>query len=95
METGELGGAPAALAGDDLKFPGRFGEGPDQDRLNDTALADGIGQFLQRFGVELPPGLLRISPDEFDREFLRSGRPPGLVGGRRLGLFQQGGKSSP
>ncbi len=58
---------PAAFAGDDLvqTLAGRV-RTHDQ-RLQHTATAQRIGQFLQGFGVEMTARLIRVGGDLFDR----------------------------
>ena len=59
LDPGLLGGAPAALAGDQLVAA--VGEGADEQRLNDAAGLDRGGQRRQRLLVELGPRLGRDS----------------------------------
>ena len=54
-QTRHAGGAPAALAGDDLIVAGL--QLPHRQRLDDAVLADGVRQIGQRVGVKLLPGL--------------------------------------
>src|SRR3954454_4014370 len=55
--------APTALAGDDHIIPTL---GPEQDRLEDAALADRVGELVERFLVELDARLVRVGPDPRD-----------------------------
>ena len=50
-ETDFLGGAPAAFAGDQFKGIENW---PNDKRLNNAALPDGIDQFGERFTLEIP-----------------------------------------
>ena len=59
LQAGLLGGAPAALAGDQLVAA--VGEGTDEQRLDDAAGLDRGGQGGQRVGVEMGPRLVRDS----------------------------------
>ena len=62
---GDLRGAPAALAGDELE-PAVV-DGPEQDRLEDAVLADGRGELLEGRLVERQARLLRVGLDAVDR----------------------------
>ena len=59
LQPGLLGGAPAALAGDQLVAA--VGEGADEQRLDDAAGLDRGGQGGQRLRVEVGPRLVRDS----------------------------------
>ncbi len=76
LEPGLLGGAPAALAGDQLVAA--VGEGADQQRLDDAAGLDRGGQGGQRLGVELGPRLAGVGFDQADRQFAQLA---GVAGG--------------
>ncbi len=64
LEFRELGRAPAALAGDQLVPASE--ERPDQNRLNDPASTDGVGQRQQCLLIELVARLIRVRPDQID-----------------------------
>src|SRR5690606_31538100 len=66
MELRLLRGAPAAFAGNQLVASA--GERPDDDRLNDPALGDRLGELFERGLVELPPRLLGMRLDRGDRK---------------------------
>ena len=68
LETGRLGGAKAALAGDELVAIDRFG---DEDRLEDAVLRDARGQRRQSLGIEALPGLMRVGLDPRGRDLDR------------------------
>jgi hypothetical protein len=55
-----LGGAPAALAGDDLEA---VSVETQQYRLEHSALGDRLGELVDRFLAELGPRLVGIGPD--------------------------------
>ena len=61
-----LGGAPAALAGDQLVAA--VGEGADQQRLDDAAGLDRGGEAGERLGVEVGARLVRVRLDQLDRQ---------------------------
>ena len=63
-----LGCAPAPFARDDLKFTRPILQGPQDQRLDHTLLADRVGKILQILLVEGPPGLVGIGMDAFDRD---------------------------
>ena len=64
LEARELGGAPAPLPGHELV--GAAGQRADQDRLQDAALAQRVGQRLQALLVEALARLVRVGPDDVD-----------------------------
>ncbi len=83
-----LRGAPAALSGDDLEPS--VAMRPKQDRLQDTALGNRIGELVDRLFLELDARLLGIGPDPADLDLADSAGPNGtaLCGRRRRhGLF--------
>ena len=66
-QAGRLRRAPAPLARDQVIDGGAVVLGASNDQgLQDTVLADRVGQFFQRVGRELVPGLLRVGPDAVD-----------------------------
>ena len=79
LEAGDLRGAPAALAGDELVRAA--GDRPHEHRLQHAALAQRAGERLERGVVERPPRLPGVRRDELDGEHragprARAPRPP-------------------
>ena len=72
LEPRLLGGAPAALAGDQLVAA--VGEGADQQRLDDAAGLDRGGERRQRLRVEVGPRLRGVRLDQ-RRPAARAARP--------------------
>ena len=68
VERRTLGGAPAALAGDDFIGVGLSGDGADQDRLQQAVMADRPRQLLQRRLVEMSPRLELAGAQDRDRQ---------------------------
>src|SRR5262249_43924394 len=68
VQLGDLGGAPAALAGDDLMHARPRRVRTHEDGLQDAVAADRLGQPLELPGIEIPPGLLRIRLELADRQ---------------------------
>ena len=66
------GGAPAALARDDLIVAGR--KAADRQRLDNAVLADGIGQILQSLFIEVAARLIGVGFDLRDGEVEVVGR---------------------
>ena len=64
VEAGELCGAPAALAGDQLVRAA--GHGADEHGLEHAALLEGLGQRDDRALVELLARLVRVRHDQLD-----------------------------
>ena len=62
VEAGLLGGAPAALAGDQLVAA--VVERADEQRLDDAAGLDRGGERVERLRVELGAGLVRVRLDQ-------------------------------
>jgi hypothetical protein len=87
MKIGPLRRAPTPLSGDDLIFAGRAGRRPHQDGLQNAVLRDRLGELLQFRLVEMAARLVRVAPDQLDRNFLARGRR-GLV--RRDGAANGG-----
>lgn len=85
-EFGELGGAPASLAGD--QGVGAVGLALDEERLEDAVLADAGGQFLEGRGVHARTGLERVGFDLVDgeREWRGDGGRWGRLAGRDEGI---------
>ena len=82
VEPGQLRGAPAALAGDQLVRAA--GDRAQQDGLEHAALAQRAGERDQRRLVEAPARLPRVRPDQVDRHLAELGvRRPVLVRRRR------------
>jgi hypothetical protein len=69
-EAGQLRGAPAAFAGDDLVALGarRAVDGADQDRLHDALGLDRGGQFGQRILIHVGARLVLAGLQAFDRQ---------------------------
>ena len=59
-QAGFLGRAPAAFAGDELELVVDL---PNDKRLDDAALPDGIDQLLERFALKFPARLERAGDD--------------------------------
>ena len=75
MQAGELRGAPAAFAGDDLVAVLRALHRPHHDRLDHAMLLDGTGEFAE-FGIgKRPARVARIWFEEFDRHLALVARP--------------------
>src|SRR5690606_7358076 len=66
VETGQLAGAPAAFAGDDLVAVGA--NWSHHDGLHDTLCPDRVGEFFQRFLIHVAARLVFAALDEFDRQ---------------------------
>src|SRR5690349_12237424 len=77
MQLRLLRGAPAALAGDQLVTPA--GERADDHRLDHPALADRVGELVERGFVEVAPRLLGMRLDRGDGE---AGEPFAALGRR-------------
>ncbi len=65
QQAGDLGRAPAALAGDQLVAV--RSDWADEDRLEDAVLADRGGELVERLLVEGEPGLRGVRLDVIDR----------------------------
>ena len=72
-ESGLPGGAPAALAGDDLV--GVRTERADQDRLEDAVLSDRGRQLVEGVLLEDEARLLGVGLDPLDMDDADAGRP--------------------
>ena len=80
VQAGELGGAPAAFAGDDLKAIRRALHRAHHDRLDDAVLLDGGGE-LSEFGIgKCPARVARIRFQKFDRHLALAARPVDMRG---------------
>ena len=87
-----LRGPPAALAGDDLVSVRDAGNGANDDRLDDPALLDRGGEFVELRIVEPLSRIARIGAQELDRRLARAARDLGM---RRVRPAQQGRESAP
>ena len=67
VQAGALGGAPAALAGDDLVGVGDARDRPHEDGLDDAALADRGGELVEFVVGEGFARIARVGAQEFDR----------------------------
>jgi hypothetical protein len=108
VQPGDLGGAQAALAHDELVVVLRVGDLAYDDRLEESHDADRLGQFLQSVLREVLARLARVRPDGFhgdlgemgagDRLELRAGRDArgAVAGPGRVagvgGLGRRGGR---
>ena len=70
-EAGRLGGAPTALARDQLI--GSVRDRPDDDRLDDTLNPDRLGEARERLGIEAPAWLEPVRPDRSHGELRQLG----------------------
>jgi hypothetical protein len=59
-QAGQLGGAPAAFAGDEFQVSAAFAH---DERLNDALLFDGVGEFAERFSGKILARLERAGDD--------------------------------
>ena len=75
MQAGALRGAPAPLAGDDLEGVFSVRRGPHDHRLNDAALFDRSGEFVEFVVAKTLARIIRIGAQEFDRRLARAGAP--------------------
>jgi hypothetical protein len=87
-----LGRPPAPLAGDDLVAPIKIRLGPDQQRLQNAALGDRIGQLLERRLVHLPARLERAWLQQIHRQALH---PRRVHARRRRRVPQQRRQTAP
>src|SRR5688572_2057977 len=78
MKLRLLGGAPAALARNQLVAPA--GERADDHRLDDPARGDRGGELLERGLVEMTARLIRVRLDRGDRQ---AGEAVARLAGRR------------
>ena len=87
MQLGELRGAPAALAGDDLETL-LVVRRPHQDRLQNAFFLDRIGQLFELARIEKAPWLEAVRLKECNRKHPRFGATVCRldIRGRRLGL---------
>src|SRR4051794_31154190 len=67
MEADQLGRAPAPLAGNDLVSVRQAGNGPNDDRLHDPALADRCSQAAEVAFGKLLARISRIRAEKLDR----------------------------
>jgi hypothetical protein len=85
QQPGNLCGAPAALAGDDLEA---LADAPDDDRLDDAVGADRLGQLLERRLIHLGARLARVGHEtvqvDLERRATRRLRGYRRRRGRRL-----------
>ena len=92
MELGDLGRAPAPLAGDDLMHAGPGWMNPDQERLQDAVAADRLCQGFELIGIEMPARLQRAGLELADGQMpLGTARPRR---GRGAGIPQQRGEAA-
>ena len=70
LDSGELGRAPAALAGDDLVLSIR--DRADHDGLHDTLGFNTLCQFLQGLWFHIPAGLVLATLDKVYRQNLQA-----------------------
>ena len=68
MQTRQLGRAPAAFAGDDLKLVSGGAQGPGHDRLQHALSLDGVRQLLQGGLIEVRPWLPGAALQEVHRQ---------------------------
>ena len=102
VQRHELGGAPAALAADDLvEAAVAAGLGADQDRLQHAVLADGIGELLKGRGLHGAARLEGAGFQHLDRQgadgAVRCCAAAALrrrAGRRRRGFAEQGGEAA-
>ena len=94
-QPGQLGRAPAPLAGDDLPHPVLAGLGPHQNGQQHPLVADRGGQFVQLGRVELFTGLVGIGLQALDRHHQDAARgDPATDGNAFADLFTQQGRQS-
>ena len=84
VEPRSLCRTPATLAGNDLEA---VAVRPKQDRLENTALGDRIGELIDRLFLELHPRLLRIRTDPANLNFAH----PACTGRRLVTLRRRDG----
>jgi hypothetical protein len=82
-QSGALRGLPAPLAHDQLVTP-RF-QFPDDDRLEQAELADGMGELGQRVLVEHGPRVAGVALDPLDPDLRVSRSARSSSHGRRRG----------
>ena len=92
VQACELGGAPPALAGDDLVSRSSARSGSYQQRLQDAALADRFSQRLEFGLVKSPPRLKRRRAEKLDRDVPACRRR--LLRGVRIRASAQEGRQS-
>ena len=68
VQAGALRGAPAALARDDLVGTGGAAQRAHRDRLDDAALLDGGGEFVELGGGEVAARIAGVGPQDLDRQ---------------------------
>ena len=73
VKTGRTGRSPAALSGDDLVAVGGSWARAYQQRLQDAAEPDRLGQFFQRCRIDTGSGLERIWLQQVERHVADSG----------------------
>ena len=74
MQARPLRGPPATFAGNDLISIRRAGDGADDDGLDDAALLDRGGEFVELRIVEALSRVARIGAQEFDRRLAGAAR---------------------
>ncbi len=74
VQPNSLRGAPAALAGDQLEIRRPVGDRPHEQGLDDTFLADRLGEPVQLGLGEHPARLQRRGPDRLDWHRVRPAR---------------------
>ena len=87
-----LRGPPAPLASDDLVSVRDASDGANDDRLDDPALLDGGGEFVELGIVETLSRIARIGAQELDRRLAGPARDLGVL---RVRPAQQGRESAP
>ena len=91
VQAGALRGAPPPFAGDDLVGVGDARHRPDDHRLDDAALADRGGEFVEFVVAERFARVARVRPQEFDRRAARAA----AAGGRLVaGVADQRGEAA-
>src|SRR5262249_37910732 len=85
--SGPLRGEPASLSRHEMESP--IGRGTQDNRLNYTARAYGIGQLFEGFFVDAAACLVRVGIDQIERDFMRA---PGNHGGLRCNRESSGQK---
>ena len=67
MQAGALGGPPAALASNDFEGIRQIWQAANDNRLDQSALPNGIRQFRKLGIIEDLSGVSRVGANEFDR----------------------------
>ena len=90
VDAGALRGPPTALAGNDLESAGGAGRRPHRDRLDDAALLDRGGEFVEFGHRELTARVARIGMQEFDGYAALAARALGILVGLGAHVAHQG-----